>query len=340
MNTDEFSDKTRPTKSDPANQEKHSARRMSSKVALAVSITLNIILSAALIVGSFSFLPFGRSETHAGDSGASLPKGESPRVGSALSSRPEIIPESYDLGVVFGDLGPKLVEAGAIDREELRAVYAQSGVPLTPEQEQALSGTSTATMVLNQENARFLLHFLWAFGLTNQNPILMEGLMWTSSDGAIERFASTGGWTLSTKPITELYASIPLVSLTTVQQARLENVAANVYRPCCNNPTSFPDCNHGMAMLGLLQLLASQDASESEMYRAAKYANAYWFPTQALETAIFFDAVLGVTFENVDAQMAVGPEVFSGSGFASVHRWLGENGYLEQSPGPGSSCGV
>ena len=33
----------------------------------------------------------------------------------------------------------------------------------------------------------------------------------------------------------------------------MENkIAKGIYRPCCNNSTYFPDCNHGMAMLGLL----------------------------------------------------------------------------------------
>ena len=40
------------------------------------------------------------------------------------------------------------------------------------------------------------------------------------------------------------------------------SVAENIFRPCCGNHTAFPDCNHGMAVLGLLELLASQGATE------------------------------------------------------------------------------
>jgi hypothetical protein len=47
-----------------------------------------------------------------------------------------------------------------------------------------------------------------------------------------------------------------LIPLTAEQQALVEEVAAEIYRPCCNNSTLFPDCNHGMAMLGFLELLA------------------------------------------------------------------------------------
>ncbi len=100
-------------------------------------------------------------------------------------------------------------------------------------------------------------------------------------NGQIDSFASTGGWTLATKPITDLYASMDLIPLTTQQQARVEEVAAAVYRPCCNNHTLFPDCNHGMAMLGLLELMASQNTSVDEMFEAAKYVNAYWFCPRA-----------------------------------------------------------
>lgn len=45
-----------------------------------------------------------------------------------------------------------------------------------------------------------------------------------------------------------------------------------------------------MAMLGLLELMASQGASVDEMFQAAKYANAYWYPQQSLELATYFKA--------------------------------------------------
>src|SRR5512136_2172416 len=117
--------------------------------------------------------------------------------------------------------------------------------------------------------------------------------MKTYSNGQIGGFASTGGWTLGTKSPEALYASTTMIVLTPEQQARLEEVAARVYRPCCNNPTHFPDCNHGMAMLGLLELMAGQGATTDEMYTAAKYVNAFWFPQQTLELATYFKATKG-----------------------------------------------
>ena len=195
-------------------------------------------------------------------------------------------------------------------------------------------------MAITRDNSYFLLNFFWALGLANRNTLLDEGPMMQNGEEGVGRFASTGGWTLGTKPATEFYSSAPIISLTAEQQARLEEVAQGVYRPCCGNPTSFPDCNHGMAMLGLLELMASQDATEDEMFEAAKYVNAHWFPQQMLEVATYFETAEGVSFADLDGRMASGPDYFSGRGFGDVHQWLADNGLLEQLPGQGGSCGV
>ncbi len=194
--------------------------------------------------------------------------------------------------------------------------------------------------MINHENAYFLLNFFWAFGLVNQNSLLEEGPLVEYSNGQVGRFASTGGWTIGQKPAAEFLSSASIVTLTPEEQARLEEVANAVYRPCCNNPTAFPDCNHGMAMLGLLELMAGQGATVDEMFEAAKYVNAYWFPQQTLEVATLFAATQGKSFAEVDARQAVGPELFSGSGFNAVHQWLASNNLLEQIPNQGGSCGV
>lgn len=65
---------------------------------------------------------------------------------------------------------------------------------------------------------------------------------------------------------------------------KVEEVAAAVYRPCCNSHTPFPGCNHGMAMLGLLELMAPQRASADEcsvpqnMSTRIVYPNKRWRP--------------------------------------------------------------
>ena len=96
--------------------------------------------------------------------------------------------------------------------------------------------------------------------------------------GGAENFASTGGWTLAKGRAMDHYSMHRFVELTPEQQALIEKVSKNIFRPCCRNSTYFPDCNHGMAMLGLMELMASQGASETEMMTKAQEVNDLWFP--------------------------------------------------------------
>ena len=153
-------------------------------------------------------------------------------------------------------------------------------------------------------------------------------------------YASTGGWTLGAKQATALYASESLIALTPEQQARLEDVASHVFRPCCGNATDFPDCNHGMAMLALLELMASQNASTRDMFSAAKYVNAFWFPQQAAEVAMFFKASQNLDFDLIDPDLTMSSDFFSLNGCNAVHEWLAVNNVLSQVPGKQNSCGT
>ena len=246
--------------------------------------------------------------------------------------------DGYALPVPYGDLGPRLIESGVIKYDAFAAIYEDSGNPLSKAQVEILKMGSDDQIVITAENAHFLLNYFWAVGLANKNSILTEGAMVQNSGGQIDRFASTGGWGLATKPVTELYASIELIPLTTEQQQLVEEVAAAVYRPCCNNPTLFPDCNHGMAMLGLLEWMASQGASKEQMFEAAKYVNAFWFPQQNLETALYLKANQDVNFTDADARLVTSAEFSSGSGFAAIHQRLQTSGLLPQTSNRGGSC--
>jgi hypothetical protein len=248
--------------------------------------------------------------------------------------------DGYQIRASFGDVGPQLLAAGAMNLDTFVKVYEQAGAPLNEKQMEILTKGSREQILFNQQNSYFLLNFFWALGLTNQNRILTEGPMVTNSQGRVENFASTGGWSIAAKPIKDLYASQMIVPLTPAQQERLEHVAQNVYRPCCNNSTHFPDCNHGMAMLGLLQLMASQDANEDDMFEAAKYVNAYWYPNQTLEVAMFFKTAQNLDFAEADARQVVSKNFSSGSGYQVVKEWLASNGVLQQAPSGGGSCGV
>ena len=249
-------------------------------------------------------------------------------------------PDGYALPAIYGDIGPQLLDAGAIDYDKFVAVYERSGQPLTGEQLSILKDGSDAQVVINRDNAYFLLNLFWAFGLANENPILTGGPMMSNEPDQVTRFASTGGWTIASKPVIKVYASTPIVTLTEDQQSLLEEVAMQVYRPCCNNPTHFPDCNHGMAMLGMLELMAAQGATQDELFEAAKYINAFWYSQQSLELAVFYKATQKTDFAQVDAQQLVSRNYSSAAGFQNVHQWLVSNGQLQEASGGGSSCGV
>lgn len=121
------------------------------------------------------------------------------------------------------------------------------------------------------------LNLLWALGLSNKNEILEKGEMVDPRYGGPQNFASTGGWTLAKGSAMDHYSMHSYFDLTQEEQERVDSVSREIYRPCCSNSAHFPDCNHGMAVLGLLEFLASQGANESEMRSAALAANDYWF---------------------------------------------------------------
>jgi hypothetical protein len=86
--------------------------------------------------------------------------------------------------------------------------------------------------------------------------------------------------------------------------------------------------------------MASQDSSEDEMFEAAKYANAYWYPRQTLVLATYFKVKERVEFSQVDARRVVSKDFSYLSGFNNIQQWLSSNGLLPQAPGGGNSCGV
>jgi hypothetical protein len=248
--------------------------------------------------------------------------------------------EGFLLPVTFDDLGIQMVKGGVFNRDQFIQVYQEAGQTLTEDQLSILDGTYTDKISINHANAYFLLNFLWALGLSNKNSILDSGLIQQYSENKIENFASTGGWTLAIRPIGEVFSSLNMINLTAEQQKRVEETAAAIFRPCCNNPTLFPDCNHGMAMLGLLELMASQEASVDAMMQAAKYVNAFWFPQQILEQAIYFKKVEGKAYQDVDARTILSPQYSSVAGFAKLHQYLSDKQWLPNSSNSGGSCGV
>ena len=254
----------------------------------------------------------------------------------------EINPVSgYQINAKFGKLGPRMVKGGVIDLKKFKAIYTRSGQTLTPELEKILEQESVENIVINRDNSYFLLNFFWAVGLSNKSQILDNGEMSKYGGRAdLGNFASTGGWTLSKTEAMNYYSSDNLIPLNPAQESLVKRVAENIYRPCCNNSTAFPDCNHGMALLGVLQLMAADDANEDEMYQAAKYFNAYWFPGNYYDLALYFKETSGKNFAEIDAKLLLSKKYSSASGWRSAKNWLIENGLQQEPPKQGGGCGV
>lgn len=237
------------------------------------------------------------------------------------------------LPIVWGDLGAKLVESGVIDGKAFEELYATRG-GLSAEERALVYGKDNGKLLMNEENADVILNLLWAFGLANKSPVLEKGEM-ANPQYPTDEYASTGGWTLARSTSSgqaqgdamDHYAKHALVALTPAQEALVDEVSRNIYRPCCDNSTHFPDCNHGMAMLALLEILAAQGASKEEMYAAALVANSYWFP----DTYDMIGEYARVMRIKVTPQLALSKEFSSASGFRKVAEKI-------QGPQSGGSC--
>lgn len=255
----------------------------------------------------------------------------------------EINPEKgYEINAQFNSLGPDMITLGVLDYNKFKEAYTKSGQSLTQEQEDILKKGSNKKITINRDNSYFLLNFFWAVGLANKSKILDEGEMmkYGGQEGA-GNFASTGGWSLAKDNAMNYYSKASLIPLTPEQELLVENVSSNIYRPCCNNSTAFPDCNHGMAFLGVLQLMASNGANEQQMYDAAKYVNAFWFPGNYYDLALYFKNKEGKNFKDIDAQTLLSKNYSSASGWQVAKQWLAEKGIIQQPPKQqGGSCGV
>jgi hypothetical protein len=253
--------------------------------------------------------------------GALEQKAEGKEMGSVAAQTEDleskVLPqEGIVLPIQWGDLGMRMMETGVIDEEKLTALYGSRG-GLPEDMQKLLYSSNNQEVRMTYENSGVLLNLLWGFGLGNKNSILETGPMQDPRFNGAGNFASTGGWTLAQGSAMDHYSMHPFVVLTSEQQALVERVAQGIFRPCCGNSTYFPDCNHGMAMLGLLELMAVNGVSEDDMYRVALQVNSYWFPDTYLTIAAYF-AKQGVSWDAVSPQEALGNQYSSGSGYQRV----------------------
>ncbi|MEK6923230.1 MAG: hypothetical protein AABW84_00835 [Nanoarchaeota archaeon] len=253
----------------------------------------------------------------------------------------QVAPEEVTLSGTWQNIGPKLIESGAVDLDEFKSLYESYGNPLTDEQIKFFTEGSNEPIIITQKNSHFILNTLWALGLVNKNQIYeKEPMSKYIENGQAANLASTGGWSLGTKDGGELLNSAEIIKLTPEQQEIAEKVAFNSYRPCCNNPTAFPDCNHGSAALGLIELLASQGFSADEIAEAVKDANSISFSQNYYETAVYFKAVEGKDWSEVDPWEVIGKDYSSASGAANTKKKLQELNLVPKAQSGGGGCGV
>jgi hypothetical protein len=247
--------------------------------------------------------------------------------------------QGYTLPVRWGDLGPTLVRLGVIDLEKLERLYrTEDGGDPRPEL-RLLREPSDAFITITTEDAWLLVTVFWGLGLAQKSPVL-DRMAMERSPRKLMSLASTGGWTLGAKPAAELYSKFEIVRLTADQHALVADLAHSIHRPCCNNATAFADCNHGMALLGVLELMAAHGVRRDEMLRAALKFNAFWFPQQYTRTALLF-ALRGDDWETVSPREILGPRYSSLEGWTeNVDQELTKLSHLLPPEAEGASCAL
>ncbi len=248
----------------------------------------------------------------------------------------EIIPNnSVVLDAHWGHWVKMLISTNALNESILKLALNASGEQLTPYEINILNGTSNANIILNQSNNEFVLIVMWSLGINNNNSVINNGKL-THYGGSPYNLASTGGYS----PLGTLQlGKLNLISMNPAEQSMVWAITNEVYRPCCDNPTSFPDCNHGAASLGLIELMASQGANKAAILNSLEAFNEFNFPGQYYDDAIFF-AAHGVKFSNVAPETLLDYNFSSFTGYSNVQKYLNKYNLLPLSKGNISGCGV
>jgi len=246
--------------------------------------------------------------------------------------------EGFKSKIFLGESVINLVENGVIDKNKLEELYKnRGGIP--NDLESALTSPSYTPINLTLKNSSTYLNLLWPLGLSNymttnsQSPV---------NGSSLFNFASTGGWTLGKEKNGGTYFNkFKIVNLSSQQEALVTEIAKNTYRPCCDNSTFFQDCNHGSALLGLLQLGASEGLTEDELYREALAFNSFWFPQNYIQTALYFKLDKNIDWENVNPKEILGYKYSAISQFIkNVQSQMAKYPNIIPQANGGGGCGV
>ncbi len=221
--------------------------------------------------------------------------------------------QGFKTRIVFGDAMVKLVQNGVIDLAKFKEIYKDRN--MKDSDFAMLTASSSEPIKIDANNSGLLVNLLWPLGLANKtqfnekSPVNGESLF---------NFASTGGWTLGKEKNGGAYFNkFDIVKLSPEQEAVAFEVAQNTYRPCCGNSTFFQDCNHGSALLGLIELGASQGLSKDELYKIALEFNSFWFPQNYIQTALYYKLAKNTDWADVDPKEIMGANYSTGFGWAN-----------------------
>ena len=134
-----------------------------------------------------------------------------------------------------------------------------------------------------------------------------------------------------------LYSSKKIIDLDEGEQKRVSEISGNIYRPCCGNSAAFPDCNHGMAILGLVEIMVDQGFSDEEIYKASLAFNSFWFSQTYMDLAYYFKTKENLNWNQVEPKRALSKQYSSGSGYTAIKQEIEDAPSL---PSSGGSCGA
>lgn len=275
-------------------------RRRSDKFKFATRrrfLTLSAACGFCGIANATEYLPFGRPNPFRFSlSGPDITEEVIPRAG-------------VPTGIVFGDSIQKLIAAGVLDTGKFRGTRKK----LPDWVEHVLTAPSNDPIMFSDQTSSYLVDLLWPLGLANKAAFNEKSPVNTPN---IPGFASTGGWSSGQAANGYVYFnSVEAVRMSDHEQAMVLDVATHSFRPCCDNSTLFQDCNHGSALLGLLELAASQGSTRKGLYGIALIANSYWFPDNYAKTALYFSHFYHASWSRIP------PDLILASDYSSLTGW-------------------
>lgn len=252
-------------------------------------------------------------------------------------ARSLISEDGHQTGISFGKSILALIDGGAIHPQKMRMLYSRrDGMPAW--MDRLFKEPSSEPITFSTKTAQYLLNLLWPLGMATKTKFNLKSPL---NGPKVGNYASTGGWILGKQKNGGVYFNkIETMALSDAQEQTILKVAKKIYRPCCNNSTFFQDCNHGSALLGLLELAALQGHDEKKLYELALVANSYWYPSKYVEIALYFNEIKKKNWKKVPPQELLAQKYSSNRGWKqNVHAALRKANLLP-APSQQNSCGV